>query len=292
LKSFFSKRDFWNAKQRNGMFIMAFILWIVAAGSYAVYVRKHPVKIDFEIDSTRIAEWRRLKRRYDSLRQPRIYPFYPDYLTDYRAYVLGIDTVALRRIKDFRKTGQRFKSKEHFKQVSGISDSLYAVLEPYIRIWRTNSVTKRQSFREKTATTKPEPVVKKDLNTATAEDLKRVYGIGDVLSKRIVKYRQKLGGFTIREQLKDVYALLPEAYENLWKYFEIKTPAPVPFRINVNAADIQELRRNPYIDFDLAEKIVEYRSLHGKFGKLEELKKIPGFPADKYERIVLYLRIN
>jgi len=283
----------WNILQIRGLAVSVVILGFIISWYYLKNEKPSFSDHLLQVDSLAINKWDSLRKIYDSLKRPKIYPFYPDYLTDYKAYVLGIDTSALRRIKEFRQSGKRFQSKKHFKEISGISDSLYAVLEPYIRIWQTSPVSKHPSqknvFKRRTSYKRR---IKKDLNKATTEELKKVYGIGDVLSERIVRYREKLGGFTIREQLKDVYGLSQEAYENLWWYFEIKTPKPVPFRIDVNSADMEQLQKNPYIDFDLSEKIVEYRSLHGKFKEMDELKNIPGFPADKYQRIILYLRIK
>ncbi len=265
-------------------------MWLWSAYRFAGYLYENNQPVAFQIDSVEIKRLDSLERIYDSIQKPRIYPFNPDYISDYRAYVLGIDAAALKRIRAFRSRGGRFKSKRHFKEISGISDSLYEKLKPYIKITYRNFETNKPSAPNY-ASSKP-PIRKKDINTATAEDLKKVYGIGEVLSKRIVRYRKKIGGFTIKEQLKDIYALSPEAYEALWQHFEIKNPAPVKFTINLNKADMQELQKNPYIDFDLAEKIVEHRSLKGKFKSLEDLKQIEGFPRDKYERIVLYLRLN
>ena len=275
-------------RYRSGYLLLASGVWVAAAYFFV----KKPAgyqAIPFAVDSLMIARIDSLERIYDSISRPKIYPFNPHYLSDYRAYILGIDTVALQRIRNFIKKGGRFKSKLHFKQISGISDSLFEVLKPYIKI---NRYERRNKNVDKNGSKANRFTVKKDINTATAEDLKKVYGIGEVLSKRIVKYRKKLGGFTIKEQLKDIYALSPEAYENLWKAFEIKTPKKIERRIDLNRADMQQLQENPYIDFDLAEKIVEYRSLKGKFKDFEELKKIEGFPLEKYERIILYLRLN
>ncbi len=234
------------------------------------------------------------RKMYDSLvkssqaRQAEIKSFNPNFLTDYRAYILGIDTVALKKIRAFREKGKYFQSKEAFKKIAGIDDSLFQKLEPYIRIpvFRSKKKKTYQPFYK----TGNEP--KTDINTATKEQLMQVYGIGEKLSERIIRLRNKLGGFTIREQLKDIYALSPEAYNNLWEKFEIQTPKKITRKIPLNSADIITLAENPYINQDLAEKIYEYRSLHGPFKNFEELKKIPGFPRDKFRRIVLYLELK
>ncbi len=276
-----------NRAQRAALLV--FILLLIPAEIYTVYRVRRPARYPvFAPDSSAMAVLDSLRVEAARNHRPKIYPFNPNYLSGYKAYVLGIDTPGLKRIRAFRAQGKYFKNADEFRRVAGLPDSLYAVLKPYIRIPQFKKPKRKDFGYTKNQT----PVVKQDINTATAEELKAVYGIGDKLSVRIVRYRDKLGGFSIREQLKDIYALSPEAYENLWERFEIRTPKPITNKIKLNKADIQQLRRNPYIDFDLAERIVEYRALHGPFERLEDLKKVPGFPVEKYKRIALYLQLD
>ncbi|NPA43603.1 MAG: helix-hairpin-helix domain-containing protein [Chlorobi bacterium] len=283
-----------NRRMQAGMLTAAFLLWLLAAGIYVKRMRYAKTEATFTIDSTASRRLDSLFVLYDSLTRPRLYPFNPNYISDYRAYVWGIPDSSLKKIRAYRASGKYFRSKEEFKRIARLPDTLYERMAPYLRIPRYAS-SPRASRSPSSSTRRTDfikSLPKKDINTATREELMKVYGIGPVLSNRIIKYREKLGGFTIREQLLDIYALTPEAYENLWKYFDIKTPKPISRTINVNTALMQELQENPYIDFDLSEKIVEYRTLHGPFRRLEDLKKVPGFPADKYKRIVLYLRLK
>ena len=306
-----------------------------------------------------------LLHQYDSLKtlalqqkKKKIYPFNPNYLTDYRGYFLGMSVEEIDRVLAYRKQGKYFQNKREFKQISGISDSLYVVLEPYINI----PVYKKYNYPEKPATVsttdinkataedlrtiygigevlskriikyrnaiggftgkeqlnkvyglEPEvvqrvwkkfkitglppsvtkqPEQKLPINSATAEDLKKVYGIGDKLSRRIINYRDKLGGFAVKEQLNDVYGLSPEVIERLWQDFEIKNPNKNIQKIALNEANIIELAKNPYITYQLAKKIVSYRTIHGAFTNFDELLKVEDYPADKHKQITLYLTLK
>ncbi len=304
-----------------------------------------------------------LVKQYDSLKQIRqqqkkikIYPFNPNYLTDNKAYFLGIDLKILNKIKAYRQQGKYFHSKEDFKKISGISDSLYNILEPYIDIpsftnhktfSKLHKISSRNinkataqdltvikgigevlsdriikyrnsigGFKDKSQLNKvyglekdvinkiwnvfylPEndiskiSIIKKPINTANVEELKKVYGIGDKLAERIINYRNKLGGFSIKEQLNEVYGLKPEVIQELWRYFEIKHPKKILNKIDLNEANIKDLAKNPYIDYQLAKKIISYRTLHSGFNSVEELKNIPEFPKKKFKVISLYLKIE
>ena len=75
------------------------------------------------------------------------------------------------------------------------------------------------------------------------------------------------------------------------KYFKVKTKI-TPIKINVNEANAQEISQLVYVNYQLALNIVEYRTLHEKISSLEELKKVAGFPSEKFDRIKLYLCIQ
>ena len=304
-----------------------------------------------------------LQIQYDSLKKiaiekkkHKIYPFNPNYLSGYRAYFLGINPEALDKIQAYRKQGKYFRNKEEFKKISGISDSLYRILEPYIQFPRFHTFPKYNPNKNRTVYTKDinkasapdlqvikgigpvlsqriikyresmggftskeqlnnvyglekevinrlwkvfylspadiKPLIKTDINTANIEDLKKVNGIGEILAGRIIDLRNKTGGFAIKEELRAVYGLKPEARENLWKFFEIEHPKIINKKIDLNESNIKELARHPYIDYQLAKKIVSYRTLHGGFKNIHELKKMENFPQEKYKIIELYLKLE
>lgn len=305
-----------------------------------------------------------LQKEYDSLRivtlekhKKKIFPFNPNYLTDYKGYFLGMNLAEIDRVLAYRKQGKFFNSKQDFKQISGISDSLFQALKPYIKIpefkkFTTYPTAKNTHISNKNinlATAEdlqtisgigkvfseriikyrnsiggftnkkqlnkvyglePEVIqkiwqvfylksvdksmvkyIKKAFNTAGETDLQEVNGIGEKLSKRIVKYRDKLGGFAIKEQLNDVYGLKPEVVERVWQQFEIKNPNQKIIKISLNDANIKELAENPYISYQLAKKIVSYRTLHGAFHNFADLLEINDFPKTKFKQITLFLKL-
>jgi DNA uptake protein ComE-like DNA-binding protein len=130
-----------------------------------------------------------------------------------------------------------------------------------------------------------------DLNKATIEDLKTIEGIGVVLSKRIIKYRSKLQGFSMERQLLEVWGLKPEIAHDIWTTFNIYK-LPNIQKLNVNTVTFKELLNTPYIDYDLCKKIFEYRDAVAELQNISELTNIQGFPLDLYDRIALYLMVQ
>jgi DNA uptake protein ComE-like DNA-binding protein len=253
---------------------------------------------DFSLNSEPIQnqKWLALQQTIDSLKEeqqsyvPKIYPFNPNFITDYKGYKLGMTTQQIDRLLAFRKTNQYVNSAQDFQAVTGISDSLLKVISPYFKFpdWVTHS--KSSNFKKfENNFPKKEPIIVKDINQATAEDLMKVHGIGEGLSARILKEKEKFGSFASMDQMIDVWGLNEEVVKNLNKYFKIITVPSELKKIKINEANVKTLMTFPYFRYQIAKEIVIYRSANGDFSNIEDLTKIKGFPVDKLKIIALYL---
>ena len=227
--------------------------------------------------------------RNTSLRRDTIYPFNPNYITDYKGYILGMNLEEIDRLLAYRKNGKWINSERDFQNVTGVSDSLLRKISPSFRFpeW----INKQNSSTFQTQKTSGSDLVVLDLNLASAEDFKLINGIGEVLSQRIVKYRSSIGGFLSSIQLQDVYGLSPEVIERIAEKFQIRSRPEVPIR-NLNSINEAELAEIPYFNNKLAKTIISYRKLNEGISSFEELSKINTFPYDKIDRIKLYLTLE
>ena len=240
-----------------------------------------------ELDSLRTAEIEN--------RKPKIYPFNPNFITDYKGYALGMSTQEIDRLLQYRKEDKWINSAADFKKVTGISDSLLAALSPYFKFpdWVTNPKPKKDfsDFKNEKGFTEKPFSQKIDLNKATEEQLQQVSGIGEALSKRIISYREKLGGFSNDVQIYEVYGLSPEVAQRTLNLFTVKTPKSIA-KIDLNKASASDIATIPGISFEMAKKIWEYRILHEKISNFQELDKIEGMTERKLRLIQLYLSIE
>ncbi len=242
------------------------------------------------------AKWLSFQSEIDSLKSekenyiPKTYPFNPNFITDYKGYKLGMSIGEIDRLHAFRETNKYVNSAKEFQNVTKVSDSLLKVIEPFFKFPDWVNKKNENNFKkyENTTFPKKEAIVVKDLNLATQEDLMKIYGIGDGYSIRILKEKEKYGGFVSMEQLNDVWGLPPETIENLNKAFRIST-IPVVKKIRINEASIKELMQFPLFRYALAREIVLYRSSNGDFQNSADLTKIKDFPVDKIKIIALYL---
>ncbi len=288
-----------NKSQRIG--ILSLLLIIVGL-QFVLYYFDFSRPIDsIELSSREITAF---QKQIDSLKEleldnkkPKVYLFNPSFITDYKGYKLGLSTEEIDKLLAYRKKGKYINSVKEFQQVSGVSDSLLAVLTPYFKFpdWlqqKNKSSLLKQKKWNKSSEKKMEEAafsgVKNDLNTATKQDLIKIKGIGEKLANRIIKYRQKLHGYLIDEQLYEVWYLDKEVADKVLQRFTvINKPDITP--ININTASFKEVLHAPYMDYELTKKIFEYRDEMAEIQSLEELKKIEGFPLDKFDRISLYL---
>jgi DNA uptake protein ComE-like DNA-binding protein len=277
--------------QRTGIFTL-FTLIVVLQFVYFF--------IDFSSDANKSLEkekWLSVQTEIDVLKKekqnyvPKIYPFNPNFISDYKGYKLGMSVQEIDRLLAFRKQNKYVNSAQEFQNVTQISDSLLKSMAPYFKFpdWVKN---KKQfsSFKKEdySAFAKKEKTVLIDINKATAEDLIKIYGIGEAIAERILKQKESLGGFVAMDQLSEVWGLSPEVIGNLNKHFKVFV-LPNLKKIDVNNASIKELAQFPYFKYGLAKQIVTYRSMNGNIYNIDDLTKIKGFPVDKAKIISLYL---
>ncbi len=199
---------------------------------------------------------------------------------------LGIPTYVANRILKFRGAGAVFYIKADFKKIYGLDENLYNDLYPYINLPETKTYTPKP-FDDKPSY-QPKTYALIDINTADTATLNRLPGIGNVLSARIVVFRDKLGGFYSFEQLGEVYGLKPEVLEKIKP--KLKADFTIQKYININTATAAELAQHPYIKKKFADIIVNYRQQHGNYTKAEDLLKTKIIDEATVNKLRGYLR--
>lgn len=295
MRNFKSHFEFDN-QQRSGILLLSTL--IVGLFLVLKFYKPKPVEV-LDISSAEILARQAV---LDSLRciamekrKPKRYPFNPNFISDYKAYTLGMSPKEYDRLVHFRSKNKWINSVADFKKVTMVSDSLLAIISPLFKFpdWITNPKPRRPYVSNKTLSEKKDvPFSDKiDLNLATALQLQKVYGIGPALSKRIVAYRSKLGGFSSDTQLQSVWGLQDSVIARVLHLFTVKTPKHIE-KIGVNTASASDIATIPGISFEVAKEVWEFRVLHDKITSLASLQKIEGMTASRYALINLYLYID
>jgi len=130
-----------------------------------------------------------------------------------------------------------------------------------------------------------------EVNAADSILFELLPGIGEKLSSRIVRYRERLGGFVSLDQLKEVYGINDTLFQQIQKYLELK-PGRDLEKLSINRADYKELRKHPYISHVAAKILLAYRRTHEKINNADELLAINGLDKKEMERLLPYLAFD
>ncbi|KZE80720.1 competence protein ComEA [Myroides marinus] len=283
--------------QKRGLFFL--ILIVISVQLLVYYYSRHSdSSIRDRYPSLFTDEYYARVRMIDSIRaitqstRDTIYPFNPNFITDYRGFILGMSTAEIDRLLTFRKDNKYVNSAKEFQRITLVSDEWIAQYSPYFKFpdWVTNPKPK-QEYIDYNKPKEVVPIVPICINSATLDDLQKVRGIWPYYSERIIKEREKYGGFVSIQQLKFIYGISEEVVNELYRYFKVIN-APLIVQLNVNEASINQLKEIPYMNYYIAREVVKHRSMNGDFVNKEGLLQIEKFPIDKIDIISLYLRFT
>jgi len=225
------------------------------------------------------------EKRIEKEEQLQYFAFNPNHLKLEGWLQLGLTEKQAQGIVNYRVKGGSFKLKSDLQRMYTISDKKYQELYPYILLPET--IDHRRESREPEI--EESAMILIDLNDADSMDLVALKGIGPVFASRILKYRKLLGGYCTLEQLHEVWGLPDSTVETISSALAIKNPELE--KINLNSSTIEELAAHPYIDWNLARGLVNYREQHGEFSSMNDLNKIYLFNDSLIQRILPYLEL-
>lgn len=299
--------------QRTGIIVLIVLIVLALAANYLLpYFFPVTVKDDrafmseVEVfkkslvsrDSVRQADWQRQNEERQRLYEEK-YANYPAYkkvekkqdvytlaafdpnTIDSAAFVsLGLKPFIAANILKYRKAGGRFKTKEDFAKVYGISPVKMKELEPYIAIAETKPIN--------TETTPPKRTdIIVELNSADTTLLMQVKGIGRGYAKGIVRFRQVTGGFVSVDQLNEIYGMRPENFERIKPLCKVNLD--LIRKINVNTATAERFKSHPYFNFYQAKALYEFRRKKGKLKDISDLKQLTEFSPETIQKLKPYL---
>ena len=257
-----------NKQQRNGLFVLTVIsfLLLLIRITYPLFIKPDSIAlfnlplIEKKLDSSLNKSNAFTKYRPTKQNPLQLFVFDPNKVTLEQLKQLGLKEKTAQIFIKFRNNGFVFKQKKDLQKVYGITDKFYTQLEPYILIDVEPAAQKFKKQEEQKPVNAPvaKQILKKiELNTADSSSLVALDGIGPGFTKRILKYRAILGGFTAIEQLKEVYGFSDELYEKVKDNFYVEASALK--KINLNKDDFKTLNKHPYLSFEITKIIFEWR---------------------------------
>lgn len=278
-------------KEANGFIILCICMLFVLAFPWA-----HSHYLDLQEDKaplsqtsyfSQIVEAHDKAEKFYAVDQPsvNIESFDPNKIEPEKLAALGLDKKIAERIARYRSKGGKFKIKSDLLKIYGFPEKFYKKIESYILLPDKLPVLKVEQTRTKN---KEKFITSIDLNKVKAEELIKIKGIGTVLSERIIKFRDRLGGFVSKDQIKEVYGLDSTVINELQRIGIIDSLFN-PKKLSVKNATIEEFSAHPYINRKAANILVNYRTEHGTYHNSEDILKSKAFKKEELVKILPYL---
>lgn len=310
---------YYTKAQRRGIIVLLVLIVLILIGSEAIKRQRTYRSIDKEAFLREVAIFEEMLRKAEEAesaahkdlvtpvqrrQRPIFNPFAfdPNHMKEEEWERLGMPAHISRSIQNFLAAGGQFRYKEDFQRIYLLDDWMYEELESYIDLptrppprpqTADRSATRQPDVTKPTSVSKPEAPAQPllvNISRADTMELQKIRGIGPAFSRRIVGYRELLGGYIDAAQLLEVFGLDSTRYESI-REFIIADSIPTR-KININQAEFPDLVRHPYIDRETASTILNLRRQHGPFAAIEDIKRSYLIDEALFQRINPYLCVK
>jgi len=276
-------------KEWNGMVILVILIAAVLAAPYVYQLFRKDNTINFKEFDKAVAQLSKAEKngtynpgkpgQDDKILHPVMFAFDPNKLTVEQWKQLGLSERQAEIIDHYRAKGGRFYQKEDVKKIYSITTDDYKRLKPYIAIPETVIVHKKL---------KPGEII--ELNSADSAKLTELDGIGPSFAVRIVRYRNRLGGFYHKEQLREVYGIDSSMFDHIKG--QVAVNAAKVKKIAINAVSFDQLRIFPYLSYKQVNAIIQYRAQHGHYSSINDMQNIALLDESILRKIEPYLNFK
>ena len=195
---------------------------------------------------------------------------------------LGLSTKQAKVVLNFSKRG--LYSNEDLKRIFVISEELFNLIKDSTFY----SLKKGSTILIDKSISKSNPMLI-EINSAKEEELLNIKGIGPFFAKQILKKRNELGGFNQVSQLKEVWKMEQENFEIIEPFIKIDNSKII--KIELNSVNLDNLKKHPYVRWNIANSIIKIREQKGGFKNIEEIKESVLINEEMFEKLKPYLSL-
>ncbi len=306
MKNFIRDYFTFNKRERNGVFVLVIIITLLLVWLNISHLFVDKEITDFKkmdeltnqlsaVSSVSSDSSENINSETEFIQKefiPKVELFYfdPNNLSAEKWKQLGLNDKQIKTLKNYESKGGKFKTKEDVKKIYGISQKLFLTLEPYIQIPESiEKIEIKESQTEKNIFSNREVIKLLEINSADSVQLIKLKGVGAYFASKIIKYRNLLGGYILKEQLMEVWNLDRNKFKEFEQYIEIDESKVK--KININNCTVQELK-HPYLKWNQINAIVNYRIKHGKYKSVDEIKNTDLVDEETLRKIAPYLIVE
>jgi DNA uptake protein ComE-like DNA-binding protein len=275
-------------KEWNGLVVLIVLIALVLAAPYVYQLFHKDSTINVKDFDKAVAQLSKIEDHGsnmdgssgsdEKILHPVMFPFDPNNLTIKQWQQLGLSERQANVIKHYEAKGGKFYSKEDVKKIYAITADDYRRLEAYIQI--PEAVTLKKAG--------PGEII--ELNSADSAKMTELKGIGPSFAVRIIRYRNRLGGFYNKEQIKEVFGIDSAKYAEIEGHVSVN--AAKVKRIAINTISFDQLRVFPYLSYKQVNAIIQYRQQHGDYASITDMKNIAILNEEILRKIEPYLNFN
>lgn len=199
---------------------------------------------------------------------------------------IGLKPKVVKNLLNYRRKGGFIKTVEDIKKIWGMDDDQYERVAPHLFVAeKTGEENEKQFKYTPKPITEEERNIRLDINSASEAEFEFLYGIGPGYARRIVEFRDNLGGFHTIDQVEETWGFPDSTFQKIKPNLIIETP---PGKIKLNHADIETLGKHPYIDWKKAKLLVRYREQHGDYNSRADVLKIKVLTPEWVDQVAVY----
>lgn len=277
-------------------FVAGYYYWKNTTVSASIQIDEQALKaFRLEVDSAFAAE---KEQRYASYSKTNaikkeavtLQKFDPNKDSEHELTQKGVPAYVARGVVKYRNAGGSFNTKRDVAKMYAVNEKVYAKLKDYIDLpdamakdkpnWEHSAEEQKEDYKRPSGL---------NINVLSEAELKSLPGIGDFYAKQLIDYRDKLGGYTAKEQLLEVYKMRPESAQDIADMFEYGKGIK---KIDINTASFKQLLAHPYLGFDAVKAVVSYRDQHSGFQNLKEFEALHFFKNKDITKLLPYLDLN
>jgi DNA uptake protein ComE-like DNA-binding protein len=288
-KKFWKAYNEYSKSDRNAILILGILILISVTSTVIVKNIQIESKYNYTEFEELISDWGNQKNENES---KVLFVFNPNTITSESLDSLDLPKNIKRNILNYRNAGGKFYKPDQIRKIYGMNDSIFERIKEYIVISvepgnlnldrnknkkQISGMSDQYNQEAKTKTVVNEAstgisqnvFIAIELNNADSADLVKLNGVGPVFAKRILKYRDLLGGFYSVSQLLEVYNFPVETFQKIEN--NISADTLLLKKIRLNFAEYPDLIRHPYLDKKQVNALLKFREKNGPFYELEQI---------------------
>ncbi len=232
------------------------------------------------------------KQNYDAIKAEVFY-FDPNTASADDWKKLGIRDKVIHTIQKYLSKGGKFYKPDDIGKIWGMPPADAKRLSPYVsikNILKENTTYEKKEYPNNSPSYTSKSIQPIDVNLADTSAFIALPGIGGKLAQRIISFRNKLGGFYSIDQVGETYLLPDSTFQKIKSRLVLGNT--LVKQININTASVDEMKSHPYLRYNLANSIFQYRLQHGNFNSIEEIKKIMSVTEEVFKKVAPYLSLK